>query len=342
MTLNPTTIDPENAPSVTVGVPVYNGQRYLRATLNSLMAQTYPNLEIVISDNASTDRTEQICREFVEADSRFRYLRLDHNIGPARNFNRCLEFATGKFFKWNAADDVCAPEFIERCVVMLERDPSLVLAHPRTRIIDNEGKVVANYEYELGLSETTPAQRLRNLVFANHRVHGGHELFGVIRTDALRRTNLCGCYVRADSVLLAKLAMLGRFGRVDEYLFYNRDHTDRSSKAIGKKHVRAGSVLSQYIGCGPLPGAEWWDPKMKGKIVFPEFRVLREYWRAVSNASIPARDKLACYRVLSWFGVNHIPKMGRDLVIATEQAATKAVRAIIPANTSLKTEPQRR
>src|SRR5690606_27734575 len=145
--------------------------------------------------------------------------------------------------------------------------------------------------------------RLRHLVFANHRIHGGHELFGVIRTDALRQTNLCGAYVRADSVLLAKLCMLGRFGRLGEFLFFNRDHSDRSSKAGGKNHVRSGSKLSQFIGCGPLPGAEWWDSKLKGKIVFPEFRVLCEYWRAVGDANIPVRDKIACYRALSWFAL---------------------------------------
>src|SRR5262245_26077585 len=138
-------------------------------------------------------------------------------------------------------------------------------------------------------------------------------------TAELRKTPGFCTHVRGDSVLLARLLLRGRFHRIEEHLFFNRDHTDRSSKYLQKKHVRKGSVLSRYIGCGPLPAAEWWDPKLKGKIVFPEWRVLREYIRAVQESDLPSSQKLDCYRTLSAFAVRHTPKMGRDVVIATEQ-----------------------
>jgi hypothetical protein len=186
-------------------------------------------------------------------------------------------------------------------------------------VIDTDGKVCYAYEYETDFNDPRPHVRLGRIVNVNHRVHGAHELYGVVRTSSIRKTSGFRTHVRGDSVLLARLLLLGRFIRIEEHLFYNRDHSDRSSKYLAKKRVRAGSRLSKYIGCGPLPSAEWWNPKLKGKIVFPEWRVLREYIRAVQESELSRSQKLACYRTLSMFTLRHTPKMGRDVIIATEQ-----------------------
>jgi hypothetical protein len=140
-----------------------------------------------------------------------------------------------------------------------------------------------------------------------------------MRTAELRKTPGFRSHVRGDSVLLGRLVLLGRFRRLDEYLFFNRDHTDRSSKYLSRKLVRRGSRLSKYLGCGPLPSAEWWDPSLKGKIVYPEWRVLREYLRAVQETDLPAAEQLACYRTIALFAARHSPKLARDLLIASEQ-----------------------
>lgn len=310
-------------PRVSVAVPVYNGHRYVRATLDSLLAQTYQDFELIVCDNASTDETERICREYAGKDPRVVYTRADRNLGPAWNFNRGVELARGEFFKWNAADDVCAPEFLQKCIDVLDAEPDVVVAYPRTRMIDSSGAVTREYSYELDYSPTQPSTRLRRLMCVRHKDHGAHELYGVMRTAALKAAGPFGRFVRADSVLLARLCLLGRFKRVEEFLFYNRDHEDRSARSVAKRHVRAGSWLSRHIGCGPLPPAEWWDPAMKGRIAFPEWRVLREYLRAVQQTKLSFGQKLQCYGVMLFFALRHIPKLGRDILIATEQGIRK-------------------
>ena len=129
----------ESPSRVSIGVPVYNGETYLPQALDSLLAQTYPDVEIVISDNASTDATENICRDYANRDDRIRYYREDVNRGLSWNFNRVFELSRGEYFKWAAADDICVPEFVERCVDVLDEDKSIVCCHARTTKIDPSG-----------------------------------------------------------------------------------------------------------------------------------------------------------------------------------------------------------
>lgn len=309
-----------STPRVSIGVPVYNGQRYLRYTLDSLLAQTFPDLEIIVTDNCSTDSTPGIVQDYAARDRRVKYVRNGMNLGPARNFNRSIELARGGYFKWNSADDVCAADFVEKCVKVLDADPSVVLVYPRTSVIDAEGKVAYHYGYELDLDDPRPHVRLARLLNVNHKVHGAHELFGVMRVDVLRSTPGMRTHVRGDSVLLARLALLGRFQRIEEYLFFNRDHTDRSSRYLPERMVRGGSRLARYLGCGPLPSSEWWDRSLRGRIVFPEWRVLGEYLRAVHGTTqLSGLEMLAGYGALGAFALRHLPKMGRDVIIAAEQ-----------------------
>jgi hypothetical protein len=164
------------------------------------------------------------------------------------------------------------------------------------------------------------------MMTVNHKEHGAHEMYGLMRLSELRKTPGMRTHVRGDSVLLARLALLGRLRRVEEHLFFNRDHTDRSSKYLSRKLIRKGSRLSKFLGCGPLPSAEWWDPSLKGRIVFPEWRVLREYIRAIQETDdLGAADRFACYRKIALFTLVHSPKMARDLVIAIEQVINSAL-----------------
>ena len=129
-------------PQITIGVPVFNGERYLEEALRSVLAQTGVDLEVIISDNASTDRTPELCHAFAASDRRIRYLRSESNLGAAANYNRLVELARGEFFKWAAHDDVLEPTFIRECVTALERDERAVLSFPHAVVIDEEGAVV--------------------------------------------------------------------------------------------------------------------------------------------------------------------------------------------------------
>ena len=118
----------ESSPKVSIGVPVYNGEGYVKGAIDSLLAQTFDDFELIISDNASTDNTEQICRDYAERDPRIRYIRQSENIGPGANFKFVLDQAVGRYFMWAAADDRREPCFLEMTVRVLEEDPRVGLA----------------------------------------------------------------------------------------------------------------------------------------------------------------------------------------------------------------------
>ncbi len=126
-------------PRVSVGLAVYNGENYLREAIDSILAQTFTDFELILSDNASTDKTQEICLEYAAKDKRIRYYRNDQNIGGIRNQIRTVELSRGEYYKLAAHDDVCAPDFLEKCVEVLDRDPSVVLCYPKTKIIDENG-----------------------------------------------------------------------------------------------------------------------------------------------------------------------------------------------------------
>src|SRR6185369_871876 len=137
-------------PLVSIGLPVYNGERYLGEALASLLSQTLADLEIVVSDNASTDATASIVHAYAERDARVKYHRNPSNVGAICNFNRTFELAAGKYFKWHACDDLCAPTYLEKCVATLEEDPSAVLCQSRTLLIDDRGEALS-FDAELQL-----------------------------------------------------------------------------------------------------------------------------------------------------------------------------------------------
>lgn len=311
------------APRVTLGLPVYNGERYLRDTMESLLVQTFTDFELIISDNASTDGTEKMCREYVARDSRVRYVRNDRNLGPAANYNVSLDQARGELFKWCAADDVCAPTFVEKCVAALDANPDAVNAYPLTRIIDSDGKEVRDYDYNVDLDDPRRHVRIARLAMVDHRRHGAHEMFGVMRRDALIRVGKKRCHVRADSVVLLRLALLGRFVRVNSTEFFNRDHNARSSKYLERRAVRPNSWISKKIGVGPLPSAEWWDQSLRGKIVFPDWRVMGEYYKSINEMPLTFGQRMRCRAALFPYTVRHVPKLVRDLLIACEQVIRK-------------------
>ena len=120
-----------NTPKVSIGLPVYNGEPFLSETIDAILAQTFKDFELIICDNASTDDTERICRRYAARDKRISYYRQHHNIGAAGNFNRVFNLSSGEYFKWAAHDDLIAPEYLARCVEILERDRSVVLCHSR-------------------------------------------------------------------------------------------------------------------------------------------------------------------------------------------------------------------
>ncbi len=275
-------------PTVTIGLPVYNGENYLRQAVDSVLAQTYGDVELVISDNGSTDATETICREYAEQDGRVQYHRVEQNRGATWNFNRVVELARGRYFRWAAHDDLLMPECLARSVEALERTPAAVLAHTAVELIDADGtsRGVFRGDDELRFDDADPATRYRDVL----RDHRCFEVFGLIRTEHLRAVGPMGAYGNADGILVSRLALRGPFVKIDDALFAERMHPEQSMSLYNcyteDEGGRGGPAdFHNY--------ASWYDPNNDGKLVFPHWRMLREHVRSITRApSMPMRQRL--------------------------------------------------
>jgi glycosyltransferase involved in cell wall biosynthesis len=293
-------------PLVSIGMPVYNGQNYLRQAVDSILCQTHGNFELIISDNGSTDCTESICREYAAKDARVRYFRNEKNIGASRNFNRVFELSSGPYFKWAAHDDVLHPEFLEKCVRVLEDSSSVVLCFAKSLKIDNHGHMTGTYDTDNSLcfDGPTPRERFREVMRLNYWVIA---VFGVIRAHVLKTTPLIGAYVGSDRCLLAELSLSGRIYRVPEHLFYRRDHTESS--------VRVNPDPQLQIG--------WYDTRKQGKLCFPHWRYGLENWKSVTKTPMNLFEKLACYRQILGICYTMRTHMGADLHVAAERTLNR-------------------
>lgn len=215
-----THMDASKLPKVCVGLPVYNGAPHIAQSVASLLEQDYPHFELIISDNASTDNTLEICQAYAERDSRVRIFRNEANIGSARNFNRVFELASGKYFMWAAHDDRWAPTYITRCVDLMERNDECVLCGSNIEFIDENGNPT---ERVGGYNRVhTASMELRERVDFLTRQMGWYCFYGLIRADALRKTRLFPATFGGDVVLLMELLFQGQFIILEEKLFTYR------------------------------------------------------------------------------------------------------------------------
>lgn len=263
----------ESAPALTIGLPVYNGARYLEKAVESIVGQSYADFELIISDNDSTDDTESIAREFVRRDPRVTYRRNPENVGLSANFNLVVPLARGRFFKWAAADDELRPTLVERCIEVLLADPGVVLAYPRTEFIDGEGRVLGLSDPGWHLVSDDPSKRLEAAILAGDFANS---ILGIIRTDALRQTRLLPRYAGADFRLLAELSLLGKIVEVAEPLYLRRIH-----EASSKGNSQDRGWLRRYMsGAQRGLGAAYW-------------RLSRDRVAIVIRAPIQRRRKVA-------------------------------------------------
>lgn len=241
-----------NKPTVSIGLPVYNGEKYLATALQSILSQDFEDFELIISDNASQDSTAAICRRFFESDDRVKYSRVEVNRGAAPNYQRVFQLAKGKYFKWAAHDDVCLPGFLKGCVEAIEQAPgAVVLVYPRAQIIDAEGKVTRVDDECLQSDDPRPYRRALR-VFRN--VDLAWPLFGLIRSDVLRTTRLIERFIGSDYVLLAELAMRGQLLEIPQVLFQRRVYPGMSNVVHKTRSEWLGWMDSSQAGVrSPLP-----------------------------------------------------------------------------------------
>jgi glycosyltransferase involved in cell wall biosynthesis len=293
-------------PRVSIGVPVYNGEHFLSKTLDSLLAQTFADFEIIICDNCSNDATKQICLSYVAAETRVQYHRNSENIGAPRNFNRVATFSRGEYFKWSGADDLCAPTMIERCVEVLDRRPDAVLCYPKTRLIDENGVAVQDYEDRLNLQLEAPNWRFASLL-SNIRMCNA--VFGLIRSTALRGTRLFGIYSNSDLAFLAELALHGSFVELPEPLFFRRSYE-----------------LSAIKYRSPYDRMTMFEPNCVGELSFPNWRLFIGFLSAIHRAPISWAESLRCYvQMHIWFR-RWRAGLSEDVVVAVQHLVRSRFR----------------
>lgn len=240
--------EPKIPPMVSIGMPVHNGEKTIREALDALLAQDFEDFELIISDNASTDDTGNICKMYAERDRRIRYDRNLINIGPIANFNRLIHLAHGKYFMWAADDDIWEPSYVSSMVEALDNNPDAVLSFCRFDFIFADKQPLIERDYWSKKIERDPFSRLLHSCSLESWANSCY-IYGLIRKDILSK---CGgmeirvdVYAGADIVTLFHLSYYGRFVKVDKLLYHKRHNADRLFKKPLVK--RLGEQSSYFL-----------------------------------------------------------------------------------------------
>lgn len=224
----------KSKPKVSVAIPVYNGGRWIRPTIESILNQTFEDFELVIVDNQSTDDTAQICRDFVKLDKRVVVHVNETNIGAALNFNRAFELSVADYFKWASSNDIIAPTFLERCIEVLDEESDVVVAAPKTQIIDGNDEVVEHCSEDMHLCEDDPFDRFTAFL---DRVRLNNLEQALMRSDVVRKTSLQAVYPGSDTIMMAEMAARGKVHQIPEFLLSRRIVRSSTTNLMTQKEV---------------------------------------------------------------------------------------------------------
>lgn len=280
-----------------VGLPVYNGEKHLETALKSILGQTYGDFELLITDNASTDRTQEICLDYAARDRRIRYFRNARNLGLVRNFNRAFELSDSEYFAFASHDDGRKPTFLEKMVAVLDSDPSVVLAMSHIMLFDDSGNDITVYDTALRFRHEmsgSPSTRFRDLIMIPHMCIDD---YGVMRSSALRKIRpLYESHDGNDRNMLAELSLYGKFYHVPEVLFYWRDQRNRE-----------------------IPFEKWaerLDTSRANTIPMPRWQTLNGYLRTLERVELDPAEKALCYAYVAEWIPRHMRHLGKDVVRA--------------------------
>lgn len=307
-------------PRVSIGMPVFNGEKYLEEAIDSILAQTYKNFELIISDNASTDNTQKICLDYVKRDPRVHYYRNSKNLGGPSNYNRVFELSSCEYFKWAASDDLHAPEFLRKCVSVLDNNPLIIGCHCKTGKINQDGDLLDYYNQGLlkRINSLKPHERFRDLIGLYYTTT---LFYGLYRTSIFSKTPRQGSYIGADRNLLAELGLIGRIYELSDCLFFWRDHPDSYTTIFyGSEKKDTLDRLQK--------AAAWWS---KGNLTyFPHWKNCAEYYISVNRVSLSWFEKLVCYlQIFGWIFEEGHRFMTNDIIVFLLQNSSFA-RNLLP------------
>jgi glycosyltransferase involved in cell wall biosynthesis len=264
--------------------------------VQSILAQSFTDFELVISDNASTDSTGDICAELMRSDARIRYFRNPHNVGAGPNFNRAFELTSGPYFKWMAHDDALEPEWLKLCVEVLDNDPTVVLAYTKAVRMDASGAKGRPYGSGHSASSHSAPERFGNVM---RRANWGLPVFGLVRRDVLLKTRGFVGSPGADHMLLSELALHGRFYEVPEYLMLHGIHSERYARSHHTRREKAG----------------WYDPSRSGRLFFPAWRKLRVHLSSVHRSDLSVWERWRCYMHVGRWAAKNTRRLVSDVTL---------------------------
>ncbi|HEX2525698.1 MAG TPA: glycosyltransferase, partial [Geminicoccus sp.] len=259
----------------------------VQEAIQSVQAQTMTDLELVISDNASTDRTGMICQDLAAADPRIRYFRNERNLGAGANYNIAFAKSRGTYFKWLAHDDRIKPGYLAATVAALDAAPDAVLCNTVVDYIGSQGQHIGLYDSGLSAADhPRPSHRFATMILMSHSCV---DFFGVCRRDALVDSMLHGPFHGADRAFLAQMALRGRLLQVKTPLVEMREHEQRYTR-------------SQHA---PNARAIWHDATKAKRNSLPTWRLYREYLDLVSKEKLTPAERSACrVALVRWWIVN--------------------------------------
>lgn len=274
-------------------MPVYNAETYIAEALDALLSQSFADFEITISDNASDDQTEEICRDYARRDERIRYQRQPENLGAIWNFNHVFEQSRGRYFKWASYDDICLPGFLQKCVDVLDHDGAVAWCHTDSGKIDEQGRVLTAddpkaemlaHTSQVGLprrdhQSPQPHRRFEGVLLGTHWCV---DSYGVIRSEVLRSTNMLPACYGAEKVLIGELSLRGFYYQVPETLFYQRVHPAASSNIH-----RAADQLT------------FMDTRASSRFASTRCKLLLGHLRSVANTPMTIRQRAQSYGVVA-------------------------------------------
>jgi glycosyltransferase involved in cell wall biosynthesis len=272
-------------PRLCVGLPVYNGDRFLEEALDSVLSQTFADFELIVCDNASEDDTPRIVERYMARDARIHYLRHERNIGASANFLAAWQQCRSVYFKWMAGDDLCDPRFFAACVEALDARPEAGLVYPKAAFVDEDSTILYTFDRVVDMPAWSSDRFERSRQVIDVLLRDGSTanvmVFGVIRASVLENVAPIGNYFGADLPFVAELAMAAEVVGLDETLSFYRRHDGSSSS-----YVRSPSASDQQ---------DFYDPSVQGRLRL-QWNLRRRYFellKVVFGLRLPLVKRLA-------------------------------------------------
>ena len=240
----PSIISRNRRPTVSVGLPVYNGGNLLTQAIESILSQDFQNIELIISDNCSTDNTEEICLKYQTMDKRIKYHRLEENLGALKNFLNVFGLSNAPYFMWASHDDMREQTFVSKCLEKIESDPSIALVYPQTKVLDANSKFIGIAKDHLNTDQGNPIERFRHLIW---EIGMCNMFYGLYRTSMLKKVRAWDKSLFVDNLILAEISLLGKIVQIDDVLFVRRLTRNYNYRTPDERYLQLMSTIDRNL-----------------------------------------------------------------------------------------------